>query len=139
MAVLGGGNDVPVLKQRIFRWFPSSGLVSANTVGEKNMASSSGCAIKRQMRLLRSLGKEREKGDEVEEMVQKRKTAAMAIASAVTLNDGDIMKGGSRYQEDDSRSNVRPRHDLLLWSVAAHAMATFIMTSVFESVGNFLN
>lgn len=98
MAGIGGLNDAPVLKQRIFRWFPSSGLVSASTVGEKNMASSSGWAIKRQMRLLRSLGKERVKGDEVEEMVQKRKTAAMAIASAVTLNDGDIVEGGSKDQ-----------------------------------------
>jgi hypothetical protein len=43
----------------------------------------------------------------VEEMVQKRKTAAMAIASEVTLNDGDIVKGGSEYQQDDSRSNSR--------------------------------
>jgi hypothetical protein len=32
-------------------------------------------------------------------MVQKRKTAAMAMASAVKLNDGDIVKGGGRYKE----------------------------------------
>lgn len=79
--------DVPVLKQRIFRWFPSSGWVRASTVGAKNMASSSGWAINRQMRLLTSLGKERVKGEtEVEDMVQKAMTAAMATTSAVRLD-----------------------------------------------------
>ncbi len=43
----------PVLRHRILTWFPASGAVSASSVGAKNMASSSGCAIKRQMRLLR--------------------------------------------------------------------------------------
>lgn len=38
-------------------WLPVSGRVSASTVGAKNMASSSGCAISRQMRLLRNAGK----------------------------------------------------------------------------------
>jgi hypothetical protein len=78
----------------------------------------------------------------VEEMVQKRKTAAMAIASAVTLNDGDIVEGGSWYQEDGSKSNSRQWHDPLLPMVGlAHAIATSILTSVFEGVGspNFLN
>lgn len=79
---------VPVLKQRILRWFPSSGRVSASTVGAKNMASSSGWAIKRQIRLLVSRGNERVNGEEeVEEMVQKMKTAAMATATAVQLNE----------------------------------------------------
>ncbi|KAK7408558.1 hypothetical protein QQX98_009263 [Neonectria punicea] len=36
--------------------FPVSGRVSASRVGAKNMASSSGCAVRRQMRLLRRLG-----------------------------------------------------------------------------------
>jgi hypothetical protein len=44
-------------------------------------------------------------------MVQKRKTAAMAIASAVTLNDGDIVKEGSMYRKEDSRSNSKQWHD----------------------------
>lgn len=99
MVRIGGRSDIPVLKQRIFRWFPSSGLVRASTVGEKNMASSSGCAINRQMRLLRSRGKERVKGDEVEEMVQKRKTAAMAIAREIKLKDGSMVRGRGRYIE----------------------------------------
>ena len=51
------------------------------------------------MRLLRSRGKERVKGDEVEEMVQKRKTAAMAIAREVKLKDGSMVPGRGRYIE----------------------------------------
>lgn len=79
---------LPVLKHRIFRWFPSSGLVRATTVGAKNMASSSGCAIRRQIRLFCRRGKDRMNGEEdVDESVQKRKTAPMATASADQLNE----------------------------------------------------
>ena len=55
--VLGLG-DVPLLRERILTWFPASGSVRASSVGAKNMASSSGWAMRRQMRLLRSWGKE---------------------------------------------------------------------------------
>lgn len=52
------------------------------------MASSSGWAINRQMRLLTSLGKERVKGEtEVEDIVQKATTAAMATASEIKLEN----------------------------------------------------
>lgn len=46
----------PLLRHNILTEFPVSGRVSASRVGAKNMASSSGCAIRRQMRLLRRLG-----------------------------------------------------------------------------------
>lgn len=46
----------PVLRHRILTWLPVSGRVNANTVGAKNMASSSGCAINKQMRLFSSFG-----------------------------------------------------------------------------------
>lgn len=49
--LLSGCGQVPVLRQRIFRWLPSSGLVRARTVGAKNIASSSGWAIRRHIRL----------------------------------------------------------------------------------------
>ena len=48
----------PLLKHRIFTWLPSCGSARASTVGAKNIASSSGWAIKRQMRLLRRRGKD---------------------------------------------------------------------------------
>jgi hypothetical protein len=53
-----------VLKQRILTWFPNSGLVNASSVGAKNMASSSGWAMRRHIRLLYSVGKPRINGDE---------------------------------------------------------------------------
>ena len=57
--------------------------MSANTVGEKNMASSSGCAIKRHIRLLYNRGKLRANGeDEVEEKPQKMKMAETARPKA---------------------------------------------------------
>ncbi len=63
-------------------WFPSSGFVRASRVGEKNMASSSGCAINKHIRLLYSSGNVRAKGDVVvEDKVQKRKIAAIAKPS----------------------------------------------------------
>ena len=43
----------PLLSDKIETRFPVSGRVSARTVGAKNIASSSGCAIRRQMRLPR--------------------------------------------------------------------------------------
>jgi len=53
------GNDhIPLLKHSILTWFPAFGAVSARIVGEKNMASSSGWAMRRQMRLPFRLGKE---------------------------------------------------------------------------------
>ena len=77
-----------MLKHRILRWFPRSGFVSASTVGAKNMASSSGCAIKRQIRLFDNRGKEPVKGEEVvEENDQKTKTPAIATASPTQLKD----------------------------------------------------
>lgn len=45
--------SIPVLKHSILTWFPIAGSASASSVGAKNMASSSGCAMSRQMRLLR--------------------------------------------------------------------------------------
>jgi len=48
---------IPVLRHSILTWLPIAGSVSASSVGAKNMASSSGCAISRQMRLLRSFWK----------------------------------------------------------------------------------
>lgn len=86
-------SDVPVLKQRILRWLPSSGLVSDSTAGAKNMASSSGCAINRQIRLLESRGKDRVNGEEeVEERVQKTTTAASATTTAVQSNDAMVAR-----------------------------------------------
>ena len=83
--------NIPVVKHRIFRWFPSSGLVSAKTVGAKNMASSSGCAISRQMRLLQRLGRERVKGEAVDESIQKTRTTVIASAIVIQLSDADMM------------------------------------------------
>jgi hypothetical protein len=66
--------------------------VRDSTVGAKNMASSSGCAIRRQIRLFSRRGKDRVKGEEeVEEKVQNMKTAVMATANAVQLNEVDIV------------------------------------------------
>ena len=47
---------LPLLKQRIFKWFPNFASVSASTAGAKNIASSSGWAMRRQMRFSRSWG-----------------------------------------------------------------------------------
>lgn len=89
LRICGEEWSIPVLKHRIFRWFPSSGLVRANTAGAKNMASSSGCAMRRQIRLFCSRGKDRMNGEElVDERVQKRKTAAMATTIAGQLKEG---------------------------------------------------
>lgn len=76
---------VPVLKHSIFTWFPSSGFVSANTVGAKNIASSSGCAITRHIRLLYRVGKELNP-EEVEESAQKTVATSGAI-NAVTIHE----------------------------------------------------
>lgn len=48
---------VPALKHKILTWLPVSGRASASTVGAKNMASSSGCAISRHTRFSSSSGK----------------------------------------------------------------------------------
>ncbi len=48
----------PLLRQRILTWLPVSEAVRASNVGEKNIASSSGWAMSRQMRLLRRVGRE---------------------------------------------------------------------------------
>jgi hypothetical protein len=75
----------------------------------------------------------------VEEMVQKRKTAAMATASAVQLNDGDMVE---RETVDIARR--RKINGAIIsgkWSVDAQAMAVLIMTSASKRLGNltFLN
>jgi len=49
--------NLPLLKHKILTWFPRLGSVSANNVGAKNIASSSGCAISRQILLFLSFGK----------------------------------------------------------------------------------
>jgi hypothetical protein len=51
-----GKQNLPLLKHKILTWFPSAGSVNANSVGAKNMASSSGCAISRQILLFVSFG-----------------------------------------------------------------------------------
>lgn len=91
------------------------------------------------MRLLRSLGKERVKGDEVEEMVQKRKTAATATASAVQLNDGDMAEG--EMVDIARRGEINGAIISCNWAVGARAMAVSIMTSASKGLGslNFLN
>ncbi len=53
-----GRCDIPLLKHRILIWFPKPSAVNAVSVGEKNMASSSGWAMSRHMRLFRSVGRE---------------------------------------------------------------------------------
>jgi hypothetical protein len=71
-------------------WFPNSGFVSANSVGAKNIASSSGCAISRHIRLLYNRGKEPPKGDaEVDDNVQKIRTRGNVIAIAYNV-EADI-------------------------------------------------
>lgn len=53
--------------------------------------------MSRQIRLFCSRGKERVNGEEdVEESVQKRKTAAMATASAVQLDEDTMVVGGTK-------------------------------------------
>ena len=49
--------NLPLLRHKILTWFPRLGSVSANNVGAKNIASSSGCAISRQILLFLSFGK----------------------------------------------------------------------------------
>jgi hypothetical protein len=51
------GHNIPLLRHKILTWFPRLGSVNASTVGAKNMASSSGCAISRHIRLFLSFGK----------------------------------------------------------------------------------
>ncbi|GMF77200.1 unnamed protein product [Aspergillus oryzae] len=84
--------NVPLLRHKILRWFPSSGLVKASTVGAKNIASSSGWAINRHIRLLYKRGKLRANGEEdVADNVQKMKTAVIAKPSDMN-DDGDIAR-----------------------------------------------
>lgn len=56
--VVGCLGMLPLLRHSILTWLPASSSVNARRVGAKNMASSSGWAMRRQMRLLRSWGKE---------------------------------------------------------------------------------
>lgn len=89
---VGRLRDVPLLKHRILRWFPNSGLVRARTVGAKNIASSSGCAIRRHIRLLYRRGKVRANGDvDVEDRVQKTKITGRTRARAYKLGDDMVM------------------------------------------------
>ena len=53
----GEGWNEPVLRHRILTWFPAAGSVSARSAGAKNMASSSGWAVRRQIRLFVGRGK----------------------------------------------------------------------------------
>lgn len=77
---------IPVLKHRIFTWFPNAGFVSANSAGAKNIASSSGCAMSRHIRLLYSRGKELPKGEpEVDDNVQKIRTRGNVRASVYSV------------------------------------------------------
>lgn len=86
----GIGGRIPLLRQRILRWLPYSGLVRANTVGAKNMASSSGWAISRHIRLLYRRGNAPPKGEDVvEDNVQKRNTARIAEPRESKV-DGDM-------------------------------------------------
>jgi hypothetical protein len=70
---------LPLLKHRILTWLPFSGRVNASSVGAKNMASSSGCAMSSKMRLLRSVGKDALR---VLEYIQKPKRMAGTEAQA---------------------------------------------------------
>ena len=47
---------LPLLKHSIFKWFPNFASVSTSTAGAKNITSSSGWAMRRQMRFSRSWG-----------------------------------------------------------------------------------
>jgi hypothetical protein len=61
--------------------------VSAKSVGAKNIASSSGCAISKHIRLLYNLGRELVNGEpDVEESVQKRAKRIGAIP-AITSHE----------------------------------------------------
>ena len=48
--------NLPLLRHKIFTWFPRLGSVNASNVGAKNIASSSGCAISRHILLFLSVG-----------------------------------------------------------------------------------
>jgi hypothetical protein len=77
---------IPLLKHNILTWFPSSGFVSASRVGAKNIASSSGCAMSRHIRLLYNVGKDCANGEaDVDERVQintANKTGAVKARAA---------------------------------------------------------
>lgn len=51
------GLPLPELRHKILKWLPVSGRARAKTVGAKNIASSSGCAIRRQIRLFSRAGR----------------------------------------------------------------------------------
>lgn len=73
----------PVLMHRIFKWFDRDGCVNACSVGEKNMDSSSGCAIRRMMRLLRRF--EGTGGIALAVMCQSKKTRTGARRRVTTV------------------------------------------------------
>ena len=96
--------NIPLLRHKILRWLPSSGLVKASTVGAKNMASSSGWAIRRHIRLLYNRGKLRANGEEdVADNVQKMKTAVTAKPSVMN-DEGDIARNLSTRLGDHALS-----------------------------------
>ena len=100
----------PVDRQRILRWLPNWGLVRERRVGEKNMASSSGWAMRRIMRLLRRASGGDMVVDIMEEVVNqtvRRMTGAMA---SVTKRLEDILVDrscGAVYART-ARSNYGP-------------------------------
>lgn len=131
-----GERFVPVLKHRIFRWFPNSGLVRANTAGAKNMASSSGCAMSRQIRLFCSRGKDRMNGEElVDERVQKRKTAAMPTAIAGQLKEGAMSACGVKRRRIELVDS-RERWSLLCRCSQLRVKARDVVTILRPGEGN---
>jgi hypothetical protein len=85
-------SSIPVLKHKILMWFPSSGFVSASNVGAKNIASSSGCAMRRHIRLSYSFGRAVVKGEpDVAESVQKRKKTGMTRRAQSSVSSDDIV------------------------------------------------
>lgn len=87
------------------------------------MASSSGCAINKQIRLLESRGKLRVKGEEeVEERVQKTTTAAKATTAAVQSNDAMMCKS----QLSRLRVRIQVEGSVLLFSSVGAKVVAFL-------------
>lgn len=98
--IAGMGYTLPLLRHSIFTWFPCSGRVRTSSVGAKNMASSSGCAMSSRMRLLRSVGNDAARVlVYIQKAASTRGTEAQAIQFILTRCSG---------------SGPRPLHDLWL-------------------------
>src|SRR6266536_1399532 len=74
--------NIPLLKHKILTWFPNAGSVSARTVGAKNIASSSGCAISKQILLFLSFGKR----ERVTETVYSHDTMARKGSTKIVIH-----------------------------------------------------